>query len=75
MKIKSIAIAAALAFGAAGAFAGGGPITFLDGTAGFSATDAASPGLITDVFTFSLVKSLLRFRDVLIITRTFFQII
>ena len=54
MKFKSLAIAATLALGAAGAFAGGGPITFLDGTAGFSATDAASPGLITDVFTFSL---------------------
>ena len=54
MKFKSVAIAAALAFGTVGAFAGGGPITFLDGTAGFSATDAASPGLITDVFTFSL---------------------
>lgn len=55
MNIKSLAAAALLALGSAGASAGGGPLDLSSGSTGFSGTPIV--GAFTEIFSFSVLSS------------------
>ncbi len=55
MNIKSLAAAALLAVGSAGASAGGGPLDLSTGSAGFSSTPIV--GAFTEIYSFSVLSN------------------